>query len=87
MGVLLAMEIQEDEGRKLKLREFYYAQHAYHKAHGRYCSDAAALGVALPEYAVTAEATRHGFELWCESADGKGCVVLRSDGFTGVIED
>ena len=82
-----AMAVPEDERRKLKLREFYYAQHAYHKAHGHYCADAAALGVPLPDYPVTAEATRFGFSLYCPSAQGPGCVVLRSDGFTGVMED
>ena len=81
------MEVPENERRKLKLREFYYAQHAYHRAHGRYCADAAELGVPMPSYPVTAEATRHGFELWCPSADGEGCVVLRSDGFACVMED
>lgn len=82
-----AMEIPADERRKLKLREFYYAQHTYHRSHGRYCEDASALGVAMPDYGVTAEATRHGFELWCPSADGKGSVVLRSDGFACVIDE
>lgn len=81
------MDIPENERRKLKLRQFYYAQHAYRQAHGRYCADAAALGVEMPDYGVTAEVTRHGFELWCPSGEGRGCVVLRSDGFTGVIED
>jgi len=80
------MPVPEDERRKLKLREFYYAQHAYYRKNGHYSSDAAALGVPLPPYPVTAEATRHGFELWCPSADGTGEVVLRSDGFTCVID-
>ena len=40
----------------------------------------------MPEYPVHAEATRHGFELWCPTADGSGEVVLRSDGFTGIYE-
>ena len=82
-----AMDIPEDERRKLKLREFYYAQHAYYRTHGRYCADAAELGVPMPPYPVTAEATRHGFELWCPSAGGNGSVVLRSDGFACVMED
>jgi hypothetical protein len=41
----------------------------------------------MPPYPVTAEATRHGFELWCPSAGGNGSVVLGSDGFACVIED
>lgn len=81
------MPIPEDERRKLKLREFYYAQHAYRRHHGCYCGDAAALGVPMPPYPITAEATRHGFELWCPGEKEHTTVLLRSDGFTCVVDE
>ena len=82
-----AMPIPEDEQRKLALRRIYYAQYAHHARHGAFTEDLAALGCELPAYPVTAEVTRHGFELYCPSAQVQGSVVLRSDGFACVIEE
>jgi arginyl-tRNA synthetase len=65
----------------------YYAQYAYYANHGSFTEDLAALGCDLPAYPVTAEVTRHGFELYCPSAQVQGSVVLRSDGFACVIEE
>jgi hypothetical protein len=82
-----AMPIPEDEQRKLALRRIYYAQYAHYARHGSFTEDLAALGCDLPAYPVTAEVTRHGFELYCPSARVQGSVVLRSDGFACVIEE
>ena len=81
------MPIPEDEQRKLALRQIYYAQYAHHACHGAFTADLTALGCDLPAYPVTAEVTRHGFELYCPSTEVQGSVVLRSDGFTCVIEE
>ena len=82
-----AMPIPEDERRKLALRRLYYAQHAYRAAHGHFTPDLSALGCPLPDCGATAEAGRYGFTLCCPSASAAGSVVLRSDGYTCVIED
>lgn len=82
-----AMPIPEDEQRKLALRQIYYAQYAHHARHGSFTEDLVVLGCDLPAYPVTAEVTRHGFELCCPSAEVEGSVVLRSDGFACVIEE
>lgn len=82
-----AMPIPEDEQRKLALRRIYYAQYAHHARHGSFTEDLSALGCDLPAYPVTAEVTRHGFELYCPSAGVQGSVVLRSDGFACVMEE
>lgn len=77
-----AMEIPEDERRKLTLRKFYYAEYAWRDAHGSFCPEPEKLGVSMPDYPVTAEVTTRLFELSCPTFDGAGAVCLRSDGYT-----
>jgi len=88
------MPIPEDELRKLTLRRLYYAEHAWLAKHGSFSADVDALFESLPphlqgrpDYPVRVETTRHSFELSCPAADGRGEVMLRTDGLTWLTRE
>ncbi len=75
-------EIPIDEKRKIDMRKLYYAQYAFRRENGFFTSDLHALNCALPDYAVSCEASVRTFLLSCDSEYENCRVYLRDDGYT-----
>lgn len=86
--------VPQDEVRRLDLRRLYYAEHAHWNAHRCFSDDVRALYAslpphlqALPDYPITLQTTKYGFEASCPAVDGPGEVCLRQDGYTWLTRE
>ncbi len=96
-GTVEHFPIPEDEFRKWELRKLYYAEQAYLDAKGHYTDDLPALARILAENSpceanrslrdlpYSLSVTPHSFEITCPAADGRGEVVIFSDGRTEIV--
>jgi len=76
------LPVPEDEKRKLVLRQIYYAQYAWRRAHGCFTADLSELNAPAVDYPVRSEVTSRTFLLSCDTQDGTGKIYLREDGYT-----